>query len=337
MSVIPSPVAPQIIDHIVEGAEAWVRADIRRDDWFLRLSPECLAELHAIVVELRAHPCPAEQIDAARFAMPACRAFMRGVRAVLDEGVRFAVVDRLPMDEISDDEARALYWILSSLLARPVQQKLTGTMIYDVHDTGKKATPGSGVRPDQTNMEQFFHNDNAYNTTQPEIVALLCARPAKSGGVSHVMSFYTLHNALLRACKDNKDNKDVITRLYQPFWFDRQKEYLAGEPAVMSAPMFTYDGRLKVRMSMHQASGGYTLMSEPLDQAAVASFDALKRLFADQALSVDFVMERGQIQYVNNLETCHRRTLFKDFAAPEQKRLMIRLWLRNTGDVCYQG
>ncbi len=331
MSAITRSIAPQTIDHIVGGTKAWVRADIRRENWFLRLTPECLAELHAIVAELRAHPCVIEQIDPARFAMPACRAFMRSVRAVLDEGVRFAVVDRLPMDEISDTEAKALYWILSSLLARPVQQKLTGTMIYDVHDTGKKATPGSGVRPDQTNMEQFFHNDNAYNTTQPEIVALLCARPAKTGGVSHVMSFYTLHNALLRA------HKDAIPRLYQPFWFDRQKEYLPGEPAVMSAPMFTYDGRLKVRMSMHQASGGYAMLNQPLDQAAVASFAALKSLFADEALSVDFVMERGQIQYVNNLETCHRRTTFEDFAEPERKRLMIRLWLRDAGDVRYQG
>jgi hypothetical protein len=331
MSAITHPVAPKIIDHIVEGTKAWVRTDIKRDDWFLPLTAACLAELHAIVAELRAQPYVIEQIDPARFAMPACRAFMRRVRAVLDEGVRFAVVDRLPMDDISDQEAKALYWILSSLLARPVQQKLTGTMIYDVHDTGKKATPGSGVRPDQTNMEQFFHNDNAYNTTQPEIVALLCARPAKSGGVSHVMSFYTLHNALLRA------HKDAIPRLYQPFWFDRQKEYLPGEPAVMPAPMFTYDGRLKVRMSVHQASGGYAMMNEPMDQAAVASFAALKRLFADEALSVDFVMARGQIQYVNNLETCHRRTMFEDFAEPEKKRLMVRLWLRNAGDVRYQG
>jgi hypothetical protein len=321
----------QTIDHLVEGRKAWVRADIQRDDWFLKLTPECLAELHEVVAALRAHPCKPEQIDPARYAIPACRAFMRRVRTVLDDGVRFAVVDRLPMDDISDVEAKALYWILSSLLARPVQQKLTGTLIYDVHDTGQKATPGSGVRPDQTNMEQFFHNDNAYNTTQPEIVALLCARPAKSGGVSQLMSFYTLHNALLRA------HQHVIPRLYQPFWFDRQKETLPGEREVISAPMFVYDGRLKVRMSVHQASGGYSLMNEPMDAATIAAISALKNVFADDALHIEFVMERGQIQYVNNLETCHRRTGFEDFTDAGKKRLMIRLWLRNAGDVRYQG
>src|SRR4029453_2343026 len=108
-----------------------------------------------------------EHIDPGRLRMPACRELMQRVKAALDDGVRFAVVDRLPMDEMSEAEAEALYWILSSLIAPPVEQKLTRTMIYEVQDTGRKAGPGSGVRPDQTNMDQFFHNDNSYNTTQP--------------------------------------------------------------------------------------------------------------------------------------------------------------------------
>ena len=321
----------QTIDHVVDGKKAWMRADIRRDDWFFPRSADCLAELRAILVELRAHPRSVEQIDPAHFEIPACRKLMRSVQAALDDGVRFAVVDRLPMDEISDTEAKALYWILSSLLARPVQQKLTGTLVYDVHDTGKKATPGSGVRPDQTNMDQFFHNDNSYNTTQPEYVALLCMRPAKTGGVSQVISFYTLHNELLRA------HKEVIPRLYQPFWFDRQKEYLPGEPEVLSAPIFSYDGRLKVRLGLFQAKSGCTLMNETMDEPAVTAIDTLRKIFTDEAVRFDFVMERGQIQFVNNLELCHRRTTFEDYAEPQNKRLMIRLWLRNAGTPRYQG
>ena len=319
------------IDHIVDGKKAWLRADVARDDWLFPLTPDCRDELTAIVADLRRKPQPAEQIDAAQLPIPACRALMRRVQTALDDGVRFAVVDRLPMDEISDDEAKALYWILASLLARPVQQKLTGTLVYDVHDTGRKATPGSGVRPDQTNMDQFFHNDNSYNTTQPEYVALLCVRPAKTGGVSQVISFYTLHNELLRA------HPAVVPRLYEPFWFDRQKEYLPGEPAVLSAPIFSYDGRLKVRLGLFQASSGYTMMNEPMDEATVTAIETLRRVFENEALRFDFVMERGQIQFVNNLELCHRRTTFVDHAEPQNKRLMIRLWLRNAGAPGYHG
>ncbi len=321
----------QILDHVVSGKKAWTRSDIRHDDWFFTLTPPCLAELRALLPELRIGNEPLEQLDAARHPLPECRAFMKRVQSALDDGVRFAVVDRLPMEALSDDEARALYWILSSLLARPVDQKLTGTMIYKVHDTGRKAAPGSGVRPDQTNMDQFFHNDNSYNTTPPEYVGLLCVRPAKSGGISHVISFYTVNNALLR------DHAHVIPRLYRPFWFDRQKENLPNEPDVMSAPMFSYDGRLRARMGLFQIQSGYTLKNEVMDDEAVEAIDALRRVFADAALTFDFVMERGQMQFVNNRELGHRRTQFEDFDGTDNKRLLMRVWLRNAGSTRYPG
>ncbi len=323
--------AQRMLDQIVAGKQAWVRADIQRDDWFFKLPAECLAELLAVLPQLNGRLNPVEQIDASRHALPACRAFMRRVQVALDDGVRFAVIDRLPLDDISSDETQVLYWILSSMLARPVHQKLAGTMIYPVHDTGRKATAGSGVRPDQTNMDQYFHNDNSYNTTPPEYVALLCVRPALSGGISHVISFYTVNNALLRA------HRQVIARLYQPFWYDRQKENAPDEPEVMSAPMFSYDGRLRARLGLFQIQGGYTMQQEPLDAAAVESIATLRKIFADPSLTFDFVMERGQMQFVNNRELGHRRTQFEDFADPLNKRLLLRLWLRDAGSVRYQG
>jgi hypothetical protein len=129
----------------------------------------------------------------------------------------------------------------------------------------------------------------------------------------------------------------VIPRLYRPFWFDRQKENAPGEPEVMSAPMFSYDGRLRARMGLFQIRSGYAMRNEEMDRDAVAAIDALKDVFADESLTFDFVMERGQIQFVNNRELCHRRTHFQDFDDPAQKRLLMRLWLRDAGSIRYQG
>jgi alpha-ketoglutarate-dependent taurine dioxygenase len=323
--------APSMLDHIVGGSQAWVGADIQNADWFFRLSAQCLLEIRAAVAKLRRDSLPIERLTLGQFDMPACRDLMRSVRAALDEGVRFAVVDRLPLDELSDDEARALHWLLSSHIARPVAQKLDGTMIYDVHDTGRKATPGSGVRPDKTNMDQYFHNDNSYNETQPEYVGLLCVRPAKAGGISHVISFYTVHNELLHS------HKQVLPRLYRPFWFDRQGEYLSGEPPVISGPLFRYDGKLRARLSLHTIEGGHALMNEAIDEEGAVAIEALKRVLANTALSFRFEFERGQLQYVNNLELCHRRTGFEDYQEPQRKRLLVRVWLRDVGEMRYQG
>ena len=320
-----------MLDHIVGGKRAWVGAEIHNADWFFRLSAECLLEIRAAVAKLRRDSLPIERLTPGQFDMPACRDMMRSVRSALDEGVRFAVVDRLPLDELSDDEGRALYWLLSSHIARPVAQKLDGTMIYDVHDTGKKATPGSGVRPDKTNMDQYFHNDNSYNETQPEYVGLLCVRPAKAGGISHVISLYTVHNELLRS------QKQVLPRMYRPFWFDRQGEYLSGEPRVISGPLLRYDGKLRARLSLHTIEGGYALMNQALDEDGAVAIEALKSVLANTALSFPFVIERGQLQYVNNLELGHRRTGFEDYQEPQRKRLLVRVWLREAGEMRYQG
>jgi alpha-ketoglutarate-dependent taurine dioxygenase len=256
---------------------------------------------------------------------------MEQVRAILGDGIRFALLERLPIEELSLDEAKALYWILSSMLARPVAQKLDGTVIYDVHDTGQKALPGSGIRPDKTNIDLQFHNDNAYNFLMPEFVGLLCVRQAKDGGMSRVMSFATAYNALLER------HRELLPRLYEPFWFDRQREFHPGEPATFSAPVFIQDGeRLKARLSLHQIRGGYALRGG-MDNATAAAVQAIAEVFADTSLQFQFRLNAGEIQYVANREIGHSRTEFHDFEDAERRRLLIRLWLRNEGAQGYIG
>src|SRR3984957_11205357 len=221
-----------MIEQPIAGASAWRRADIRNEDYRVVLDGPCLDEIRRAADEIRAHPLPTVLRSPADFDMTNCHAAMPEVRRILKQGVRFAVVDRLPLEELGDDEAQAIYWLLSSMVARPVAQKLDGTMIYDVHDTGAQALPGSGIRPDKTNIEIRFHIDNAYNTTPPDIVGLLCLRTARSGGISRVLSFPTASTRLLA------EPPEVLPRLYRPFWFDRQREFFPGEPETFSAPVF---------------------------------------------------------------------------------------------------
>src|SRR4029077_2956048 len=173
-------------------------------------------------------------------------------------------------------------------------QSLDGKMIYDVLDTGRAALPGSGVRPDQTNIELKFHTDNSYNATPPDTVVLLCLRPAQQGGHSRVASFHTLYNALLAR------RPECLARLYRPFWFDRQREFHGDEPAVFTAPVFTAGDELQARFSAHQIRGGYALKGEKLDDEGAAAMAALIDLFDDETLCADFDLEPGQLQFVDN-------------------------------------
>jgi alpha-ketoglutarate-dependent taurine dioxygenase len=315
----------------IDGSSAWGRRDIRPEDYRVELSAACLDEVRRAVDEIRTFPLPTILRGPDDFAMPACRREMARVHNILDHGRRFAIVDRLPVAEMATEEATALYWLLSSMVSRPVAQKLDGTMIYDVLDTGDQALPGSGVRPDKTNIEIRFHNDNAYNDRPPDYVGLLCLRQAQSGGHSCVISFHSVHNELLAR------HRTALERLYRPFWFDRQREYRPGENPIFAAPIFEDVGEVKARFSVHQIAGGYALRGEPIDRAGEAAIAAVLDVFADDDLSVDFDLEPGQIQFVHNRAIGHSRTAFVDYPEPERKRHLVRLWMRDNGRRAYPG
>ncbi len=315
----------------IDGPTAWRRADLRSDDYRIPLSAVALDEIRRMRDEMRTHPLPTVLRAPAEFAMPQCSAAMTAARQVLDGGVGFAIVERLPLDELSADEATAVYWLLSSMIARPVAQKLDGTMIYDVHDTGKQALPGSGVRPDQTNIELKFHNDNSYNTTPPDYVGLLCLRAAQHGGHSRVISFHTVHNRLLER------HPELLPRLYRPFWFDRQREFHPGEAPVLAAPVFEAAAGLQARFSAHQIRGGYAVRGEAFDGEGAAALAAMLDIFDDEELSADFDLEPGQMQFVHNRVLGHARTEFEDHPEPERRRHLVRLWLRDRGRRAYAG
>ena len=230
------------------AARAWTRETLSPSDWTVRLPAAARAELRDVLGEIRRAPLPTFLLDPHDFALDACRTAMDEVRRVTSQGPMFAVLDRLPMVDISRDEAIQLYWLLSSLLARPVAQKLNGQMFYDVMDTGAKLRPGSGIRPTVTNVDLRFHNDNSYNETPPDYVCLLCLHPAKQGGVSQVVSVATVHQAL------EEGFPELMDRLYRPFWYDRHAEHRPDEPATFAAPVFERgaDGTVKARLALER-------------------------------------------------------------------------------------
>jgi alpha-ketoglutarate-dependent taurine dioxygenase len=322
--------APAMLRERIAGRAAWVRDTIGPDDWTVTIPPDCLAELRAALAALRRDPLPLFLLRPEDFALDGCRALMRRVHAMLDDGIRFAVLDRLPMDEMSRDESTMLYWLLASLVARPVAQKRDGTMLFVVRDTGATLAPGSGIRPTVTNVDLTFHNDNSYNETPPDYVALFCQQRAREGGISRVMSVATVHNELLA-------QPALLERLYRPFWYDRHREHAPDEPSTFAAPVFEYDGTLKARLALLEIGAGYTLRGETMDEEAKAALDAVRAVFERPELRVELDFQPGQIQFVNNRATGHARTNFVDDEALERRRQLIRLWLRDRGRRVYRG
>src|SRR5262249_56661040 len=125
----------------------------------------------------------------------ACAELMEGVRARLS-GVGLAVVGPFPVERYELEENRAVCWLLTQVLERPVAQAWSGAMLYDVRDTGK--TLEYGVRRSITNLDLTFHTDGPWLDRPPHFVGLYCINPAQAGGVSRFVSLSTVHNELRR-------------------------------------------------------------------------------------------------------------------------------------------
>jgi alpha-ketoglutarate-dependent taurine dioxygenase len=289
-----------------------------------------LRELEAVATSLDRDPLPLLVLRPEDFRLEEARAFMREVKTRIDEDLGFAIIDRLPVERWSLAATRAIWWLLASLVARPVAQKWDGTAIYDVTDLGRP--PGNGVRPDVTNYEQNFHTDNSYNNEPPHYVGLLCVRTAMEGGVSGIVSFATAHEEM------RKRHPELLDRLFKPYYFDRQREHAPDDVMTTHHPMFEWhSGKLIARLSRYQVTNGHRLAGVPLDNEGTAALEAFEAILNEPGIAARFHFEPGQMQLIDNRALGHRRTGFKDWPEAERKRLLVRLWLRDTGSRAYNG
>lgn len=311
--------------------QAWRNHTIEESDWVVPIPLQAKQELARAAKQLGNSKVDIATLTPDRFEFKHCRGMITEVKERLDVGPGFAVLDRLPVEELSNEHAKAITWLLGSMISRPVEQNVSGTKLYDVLDTGKGH--GNGVRGDSTNVNLNFHTDNSYNEALPEYLGLLCLSKGLEGGLSKSISFYTVHNEL------SKHAPDVLRRLYQPFWFDRQREHEPGAVPVHQAPVFkrTNTGELCVRFSIHLIRWGYELAQEPIDEETEEALSTLLEVLGRTDLQAEFLLEPGQIEFTNNFWCGHSRTQFVDPPEPDRRRHMVRYWLRDAGLPTYSG
>jgi len=308
----------------------WLASDIDNSDWIVEITAAALTEIDRLVEFLTQNPLPILQRRLDEFELPACRQMMLKMKNILDDGVGFAVLDRLPMDSYPIETLLEVYWLLGQCIGSPVAQKWNGQMIYDVSDTG--AEYAYGTRGSHTSVELNFHTDNAFAQMPPDYVGLFCRRPAKTGGVSRFCSLYSVHQRML------EQYPEELARLYQPVFFDRQKEHHEAAEKVCLAPYFSWrNGRMFARANASLIRKGYEVAGQQMDALLASSLDAIDEVCAAEDLWFGAPLQRGQVQYLNNHEVGHYRSAFEDHDDSQYKRHLYRLWHRETGDSSYDG
>jgi alpha-ketoglutarate-dependent taurine dioxygenase len=238
----------------------------------------------------------------------------------LEHGRGFVVLDRLPIDEISEREATALYWMIGQLFGEPVVQNVQGTLLYDVRDSGQDVA--QGARFSVTSYESSFHTDNSFGETVVDYVGLLCLKTARSGGVSQLVSGVTTLELLRR------EYPQALEALCRPFHVDRRGGVREGEAQTVLRPAIECtEPEPLFRYLRYWIEAGQEKAGEPLSHAQRQALHRFDEVLNRPALRAEFSLEPGQMYFINNRWILHNRTAFEDYGEPERRRHLVRLWL----------
>lgn len=319
----PSNVTPtrgerMLTEPILDG-RVWTRRTVGEEfSWTAQLPPGWLDS--AGQMASRHEKNPGQPIATLPIPPGDARGDWQSLRATLDRGRGFVVLDRIPVDQCSPSRARALFWLLGHRFGHPMTQDVAGTLLFDVKDKGYDVT--RGARFSGTTAESSFHTDNAFGRVVPDLVALLCLRPAVKGGESQLISAVTLHNRLLSR------HADLLPCLYRPFFFDRRGEFLPGESPISQYPIFSWaPGELTVRYLHYYIEVGHQKAGRPLTRRQLRALQVLGKLLRLPELRVEFRLRPGQVLLTNNHWILHNRTAFEDSASPGERRHYLRLWI----------
>lgn len=300
---------------IIGGPAAWRGSEIRdRADWTIELDDAQRAELRAALHRVEGSGRSLRQITAADFPVPTLNRVIASAMDEVIDGRGFVLIRGVPLDGLTAAQIELMYWGIGVHAGLPIHQKTEDDLLVYIRDQGVDPNDPL-VRGFQTATSLDYHCDSS------DAVGLLCVRPAKSGGVSTIVSSVAVHDELVR------HDPDAARLLHEQWWHDRKSG--DGPESFFRCSVFAErNGRLFAhygRSYMESASRSPHIAE--LDDEHMRALDALDALANSAEFVLDMHFRPGDIQLLNNYTVMHARTEYEDYPEPERKRELIRLWL----------
>jgi len=240
----------------------------------------------------------------------------------LVEGIGFFIIDGKCFTDFSKEELIEIYQNVCKILGTLYVQNDKNQKLVQVQDRGKSMK--SGGRYHQTKDGGSYHTDSPQWKKVPDFIGMCCINPAKKGGESKFVSVYSIHNKML------KEHKQFLEMLYQQFHFDKRGEFESKESPTVFEPIFTYNNnQLKCRYLRDYINDGQMIQNTPLSKEQNEALDIFDKIIHDENLVMSYKLRQNEMVFFNNNRVMHGRTSFEDFEGIENKRLMIRTWIKD--------
>jgi hypothetical protein len=298
-------------------ASAWYGPDVAdRTDWIEPWSPSDLAEIEFAGQRLARTEIDGQTLSSDDFSLPTLKQRMSGVLAEVLDGRGFVLMRGLPVERWGRRLSAIAFLGLGLRWGTLRPQNRQGHLLGHVKDLGL-SSQDPNVRIYQTRERQNYHTDSC------DVVGLLCLQPAKSGGLSSLVSSVTMFNEM------RKRRPDLAQVLFERIETDRRGEVPAGQKPFFYIPVFNWHAGLlsTVYQRSYIESARRFPDVPPLTLKQIEALDLFDQLANDPALHFQMELQAGDIQLVHNHTLLHDRTAFEDWPEPERKRHLLRLWL----------
>jgi len=313
---VTSFILAQLPEHITGSAAWYGPALTRRSDWIETLSSGEIEELDRAIRHLADRDTDLAAIHAADFPLPTLALRLRRIVSEVLDGRGFALLRGLDIERYDRRAVAIAFLGLGSHLGNPRPQNAKGHLLGHVKDLGLSSADPN-VRIYQTHERQTFHTDSC------DVVALLCLKTAKAGGLSTLVSAITIYNEM------RARQPDLAAALFEPIETDRRGEISAEQLPYFRIPVFNWHAGLLSVMYQRQYIESARRFADvpPLTLRQIAALDLFDSLANDPALNLHMAFQPGDIQLVHNHTLLHDRTAFEDWPEPERRRHLLRLWL----------
>jgi len=308
-----------------ETRGAWYGADMARSNaWARPLGERERREIDAALDRVRR--IPLFEITQHDFPLAATADLLAGVSDELENGFGAVRITGIAVTRYGEDDLRRVFWGLCSHLGTAMYQNARGEIMGEVRDESRDAAP-TYVIPQEGRVKSSRARARStgplrFHTDRTDVIALICARNAKAGGVSKLASIVTIYNEIL------KRRPDLLEVLCRDFWRSRPEDEDGGPGGrVFKMPVFGLrDGKLTCQYSRTFVEQAQEYPEVPrLTQDQIAAMDLLAEIAEAVCLHAPFTP--GDLQLLNNHVVFHGRTAYEDDATQAQDRLLFRLWL----------
>ena len=312
------PAAPTPLLEPYRHVSAWTGAQMMcRDDWVIRLDADHNRELRVALAIAKSRGAGIPALHARDFPLPTLAPMFRALTHEVVNGRGVVLIRGFAIDDLPVADAALIYWGIGAHMGQGRAQNAQGDMLGHVTDLGLDFRTDTNVRGYQTRLRLPFHNDAL------DIVGLLCLQPARSGGLSRVVSSTAIYNAVLQR------RPDLIDAMTQPFCIDRRGEAPVGKKPYYEGALFERVGeRLFCRFNRTFIESAQRFAEVPrLSAAQIELLDLIDALCDDPQLYLDMELQRGDMQFISNYTVLHSRTAYEDWPEADRRRYLLRLWL----------